>query len=98
MMPYTRTIGLAALAGLGLAAAPAALAADLGYVPPEPIVEESWTGFYVGGGGIGFFSTDVSSSSSCTDEIGFCRVKDGKKGCEREKKKDKKFAPFATLL
>jgi hypothetical protein len=99
MMPYTRTIGLAALAGLGLAAAPAALASDLGYAP-EPVMEENWTGFYVGGGGgIGFFSTDVSSSSSRTDEIGFCRVKDGKKECEKkEKETDKKFAPFATLL
>jgi outer membrane immunogenic protein len=64
-------------------------------------MEESWTGFYVGGGGgIGFFSTDVSSSSSRTDEVGFCRVEDGRKKCERKKEKegDKKFQPFASLL
>jgi outer membrane immunogenic protein len=64
-------------------------------------MEESWTGFYVGGGGgIGFFSTDVSSSSSRTDEVGFCRVEDGKKKCERKKEKegDKNFQPFASLL
>jgi outer membrane immunogenic protein len=62
-------------------------------------MEENWTGFYVGGGGgIGFFSTDVSSSSSRTDEIGFCRVEDGKKKCERKKEEDQKIHPFASLL
>ncbi|MGH9424331.1 MAG: hypothetical protein ACRD3J_30445, partial [Thermoanaerobaculia bacterium] len=92
---------LALLAGVTLMAAPAAQAADLGPPPPEPVMEESWTGFYVGGGGgIGFFSTDVSSSSSRTDDIGFCKVEDGKKKCERKKEKegDKKFQPFASLL
>ena len=57
---------------------------------------ESWTGFYVGGGGIGFLSTDVSSSSSRTDDIGFCKVEDGKKKCERDN--EHKFKPFASLL
>jgi outer membrane immunogenic protein len=101
MMPYTRTIGLAALAGLGLAAAPAALAADLGYAPPEPIVEESWTGFYVGGGGgIGFLNTEMNSSASRSDALSICKVKKDdkeKKECEK-KEHDKKFPPFLTLL
>jgi outer membrane immunogenic protein len=97
MMPYTQSTRLAVLAGLALTAASGAQAADLGAVPPEPTMAETWTGFYVGGGGgIGFMSTDVSSSSSRTDDIGFCRVEDGKKKCERDK--EKKFKPFASLL
>ncbi len=61
---------------------------------------ESWTGFYVGGGGgIGFLDSGLNSSASRTDEIGFCKVKKSdkdKKECEE--RHDKKFAPFATLL
>jgi opacity protein-like surface antigen len=110
-MPYLQSMRLALLAGIALTAAPVAQAADLG-ATPEP--SESWTGFYVGGGaGVGFFSTDVSTSSSRTDQIGFCKVKDGKKECEKKEieltkfdkekdqkfdKHDKKFDPFATLF
>lgn len=100
-MPYTRTMRLAVLAGLTLTVAPAALAADLGAVAPEPTMAEDWTGFYVGGGGgIGFLNTDLNSSASRSDEIGFCKVKKSdkeKKECE-EKESGKKFAPFLTLL
>jgi outer membrane immunogenic protein len=99
-MPYTQSMRLAVLAGLALTVAPAAQAADLGAVPVEPTMVESWTGFYVGGGGgIGFLNTELSSSASRSDEIGFCKVKKSdkeKKECEEHK--DKKFAPFATLL
>ena len=61
---------------------------------------ESWTGFYVGGGGgIGFLNSGLNSSASRTDEIGFCKVKKSdKEKKECEEKHDKKFAPFASLL
>jgi opacity protein-like surface antigen len=62
---------------------------------------ESWTGFYVGGGGgIGILNTDLNSSASRTDDIGFCKVKKSdkdRKECE-EKENGKKFAPFLSIL
>ncbi len=101
-MPYTHSMRFAVLAGIALTAAPVAHAADLGPLPPEPVMAESWTGFYVGGGGgIGFFSTDVSSSSSRTDDIGFCKVEDGKKRCERDKEQEVqafRLAPAVPVL
>ena len=101
MMPYTQSMRLAVLAGLALTVAPAAQAGDLGAVPVEPTMVESWTGFYVGGGGgIGLLNTELNSSASRSDEIGFCKVKKDdkeKKECE-EKEHGKKFAPFLTLL
>jgi opacity protein-like surface antigen len=101
MMPYRQSMRLAVLAGIALTAAPVAQAADLGDTAMAPTVVESWTGFYVGGGGgVGFLNTDLSSSASRLDEIGFCKVKKTdkeKKECEKDEK-GKKFEPFLSLL
>ena len=101
MMPYTQSMRLAVLAGFALTAAPVAQAADLGATVMAPTVVESWTGFYVGGGGgVGFLNTDLNSSASRLDEIGFCKVKKTdkeRKECEKDEK-GKKFEPFLSLL